>query len=179
MNEYGSVTEPETIRFERLLPGPIERVWDYLTDSKKRSTWLAGGEMELRVGGRVEFVFRNRELTGHDDPPPPKYAEYDKESFMHGRVTICEPPRRLAYTWGEKTGEDSEVTFELTKRADKVLLVLTHRRLGSRDTMLGAAGGWHAHLDILADRLEGRAPASFWPTHTRLEAEYDRRIPNE
>ncbi len=41
---------------------------------------------------------------------------------------------------------------------------------------MNAAGGWHAHLDILVARLEDRAPDSFWPTHTRLEAEYERRI---
>ena len=43
-------------RLERLLPGPIERVWAYVTESDKRATWLAGGEMELRVGGKVHAV---------------------------------------------------------------------------------------------------------------------------
>ena len=52
MNEYGVITHPDTVRLERLLPGPIERVWDYLTDSKKRGTWLATGTMDLRVGGK-------------------------------------------------------------------------------------------------------------------------------
>jgi hypothetical protein len=32
---FGVLIEPGTIRFERILPGPIERVWDYLTDSEK------------------------------------------------------------------------------------------------------------------------------------------------
>lgn len=36
MNEYGVVTEARTIRMERLLPGPIERVWDYPTKYDKR-----------------------------------------------------------------------------------------------------------------------------------------------
>ena len=30
--DYGTITEAGAIRFERLLPGPIERVWAYLTD---------------------------------------------------------------------------------------------------------------------------------------------------
>jgi uncharacterized protein YndB with AHSA1/START domain len=51
MSEYGVVTEAGTIRFERVLPGPIERVWAYLTESKERGKWLASGEMDLRVGG--------------------------------------------------------------------------------------------------------------------------------
>ena len=41
----------------------------------------------------------------------------------------------------------------------------------------GVAGGWHAHLDILEDVLRGLAPTGFWARHTRLEAEYDARLP--
>ena len=44
MNDYGVLTAPDTLRIERLLPGPIERVWQYLTDSDKRATWLAVGK---------------------------------------------------------------------------------------------------------------------------------------
>lgn len=168
---------PDTLRLERLLPGPAERVWAYLTDSEKRGQWLATGEMDLRVGGRVEHVWDNSRLTGHDDPPPPKYAEQATQTVsMTGRITECEPPHRLAYTWGE--GEEySLVRFELSRRGDEVLLVLTHSRIDKRDHLIGAAAGWHAHIDILADRLAGRPPASFWPTHTRLEAEYEERLP--
>lgn len=172
MNDYGVVTARDTLRIERLLPGPIERVWRYLTDSDKRGTWLASGGMELHVGGRVEHVFRNSELTEHDDPPPEKYAKYAGESRFEGCITACEPPHLLAYTWGE----ESEVTFELTPRADKVLLVLTHR-LRDRDEMISVVGGWHTHLGILDARLEGRTPPGFWATHTRLEAEYAQRLP--
>ena len=177
MNDFGVVTAPGTVRIERLLSGPIERVWSYLTESEKRGRWLASGEMELRVGGRVEHVFNNSELTEHDDPAPPKYAKYACESRMHGKITECEPPRLLSYTWGGDPAEGSEVRFELTPRVDKVLLVVTHRRLADHDEMISVAAGWHTHLDILLDRLEDREPAGFWATHTRLEAEYERRIP--
>ena len=179
MNSYGQITEPGTVHFERLLPGPIERIWAYLTESEKRASWLASGSMELRVGGRVELIFRNSELTDDDDPPPPKYVEQGGEVSMQGRVTACEPPRLLAYSWGGEAGGDSEVRFELHPRADKVLLVLTHRRLATHDAMISVAGGWHAHLGILADRLNGTAPDGFWRTHTRLENEYLRRIPTD
>lgn len=175
MTEYGVVTEPGTVRFERLLPGPVERVWEYLTDSTKRGTWLASGEIEPRVGGRVEHVFRNAELTQDDDPPPAKYAQYGGTIVTEGRVTAYDPPRLLSYTWAESAGE-SEVTYELAAQADKVLLVLTHRRISDRNEMLSAAGGWHLHLNILADRLAGREPAGFWSSVERLEAEYDRLL---
>lgn len=177
MNDFGTVIAPGTVRIERSLPGPIERVWDYLTDSERRSTWLAAGTMDLHAGGQVELVFHNSELTRNDEPPPAKYAQYAGESRMSGTITVCEPPHLLAYTWGEESGEESEVRFELRAQGDRVQLVVTHSRLPDRDTMLSVASGWHVHLGILIDRLEGREPAGFWTTHTRLEAEYARRMP--
>ena len=43
--DYGAVTAaPNTVRIQRLLPGPMERVWAYLTDSELRRQWLAAGE---------------------------------------------------------------------------------------------------------------------------------------
>lgn len=175
MNDYGVVTEPGTLRLERVLPGPIERVWAYLTDSEKRGKWLAPGEMDLRVGGRTELKFRNSDLSPKAEPTPDRYKQYEGVSFQ-GRITRCEPPRVLSYTWGEAWGQDSEVTFELTPRGAEVIMVLTHRRLVGRDTMVSVASGWHTHVGILIDMLNEREPAGFWSTHARLEAEYEKRI---
>jgi uncharacterized protein YndB with AHSA1/START domain len=72
---YGALIEPATLKIQRLLPGPIERVWAYLTESDLRRQWLAAGEMEMKVGAPFEFVGRNDELT---DPPgqrPPGFSE--------------------------------------------------------------------------------------------------------
>ena len=174
--DYGMRTAPDTVRVERLLPGPIERVWQYLTDAELRAQWLAGGEIEPRIDGRVELVFNNSTLTENDDPPPPKYAQFAGESRMGGKVTEFDPPHVLAYTWGEADASHSHVRFELATKGDQVRLVVTHSRLATREGMLSVAGGWHAHLDILRDRMDGRAPDGFWRSHARLEAEYDRRL---
>jgi uncharacterized protein YndB with AHSA1/START domain len=175
---YAKLVAADTVRFERILPGPIERVWAFLTESGKRARWLAAGAMELHVGGRVELVFRNSDLTENDDPPPEKYAGYGAESRMDGRITACEPPRLLAYTWGGESGSGaSEVRFELGAQGDEVRLLLTHTRLPNREQMLSVAGGWHAHLALLSDHLADRNPDGFWRTHTRLESEYERLIP--
>lgn len=58
-----------------------------------------------------------------------------------------------------------------------MLLVVTRRRLAASDELVNIAAGSHTHLDILADRLEGRVQGGFWATQTRLEAEYQQRIP--
>lgn len=175
--DYGVVTATDTVRIERTLPGPIERVWAYLTDPVKRATWLAGGSTDLRPGGAMTLVFHNNTLAAADDVPPPKYEKYGGEITESARVIECEPPRLLSHTWGEGNGASSEVRFELTPHGDKVQLVVTHRRLPNRGETLAVSGGWHVHLDILAARLEGREPPSIWRSLARVEPEYDRRIP--
>jgi uncharacterized protein YndB with AHSA1/START domain len=165
MSEFGVVPEARTVCIRRVLPGPIERVWAYLTESEKRGRWLASGPMELHV-----------ELTPHAEPTPEKYKGRGECASVHGRITRCDAPRLLSYTWGGPSGE-SEVTFELTPQGEDVMLVLTHRRLGNRGAMVSVAGGWHTHLGILLDQLEGREPRPFWSTFEPLEAEYERRLP--
>ena len=176
MSRYGERIDDTTVRFERLLPGPIERVWEYLTNGNKRAKWLCEGETELRIGGRVEMHFHNASLSTRPDiDPPDKYKDLPERPSYRGTVTQCEPPRLLAHTW-DFENDHSEVCYELEEVGDKVRLVLTHRKLASRDEIISASGGWHTHLDILEDVLSGREPQAFWKTHTPLEAEYERRF---
>ena len=177
MKNYGTITGHGTLRFERLLPGPIERVWAYLTESEKKGRWLASGDVEPRVGGKVDLYFHHKSLSELDDPIPEKYKHMEEGTYFTGRVTGWDPPRLLSYTWGEETGEESEVTFELEPKGDKVLLTLTHRRLGDdRDMLISVASGWHTHLDILEDRLNEREAQGFWRTHNHMEKEYEQRL---
>lgn len=174
MSEYGVFSDRQSIRFERVLPGPIERVWAYITESEKRATWLARGPMDLRVGGEVALTWHHSELSAEKQAPP-HYQKYEGCSLV-GRVTRCEPPRLLSFTWPEESGHESEVSFELTPRGNDVVLVLAHRRLSDVKTLLSISGGWHTHVDILVDQLNGREPRPFWTTHERLAAEYKERL---
>ncbi|MDI7860885.1 SRPBCC family protein [Rhizobiaceae bacterium n13] len=175
--DFAVATTKDSVRIERLLPGPIERVWSYLTEQEKRRRWMAAGVVEMQEGGVVCHVFDNSRLTSRDDHPPAKYAALDGPVKSHGIVTACEAPRLLAYTFSEESGEPSEVRFDLSESGSQVLLVVTHTRIPNRAAMLSFTAGWHTHLDILRDRLEGREPELFWPKHTRLEEEYGSRIP--
>ncbi len=176
MSEYGVVTGPSTVRFERVLPGPIERVCAYLTESEKRRTWLASGEMELRVGGRVELKFNHANLSASVEPTPERYKHEIGETFI-GRITRCEPPRLLSFIWDIAAPHSSEVTFELTPRGVDVILVLTERRMRDHAEMVSIASGWHTHLGILVDHLNGREPRLDWSTRAQVEAEYEKRLP--
>lgn len=175
--EFGIVTEAGSVRFERLLPGPIERVWRYLTDSEMRGTWLAKGVMDLRVGSRSALHFRHADLSPVREETPEQYRHKECGGTITVEILRCDPPRLLAMTWEHESLPTSEVTFELTPRGDKVLLALTHRRLGDRGMMISVASGWHTHLAILADNLDGVTPRPFWSSHERAAAAYERRIP--
>lgn len=167
---YGVVTEPTTLTIQRVLPGSVERVWDYLTKSDLRRQWLAAGDMDLRVGGAYEFVWRNDELN---DPPSQRPEGFDEEHRMQGEVTACDPPHRLSISWGSTGGVD----FSLRQQGDKVLLTLVHHRLPDRTTMLNVSAGWHMHLDVLVARASGDTPPPFWDGWQRLKQEYAERLP--
>lgn len=167
---YGELSEPATLTIKRVLPGPIERVWKYLTESDLRRQWLAAGDMDLQRGASFELVWRNDELT---NPPGKKPDGFGAEHRMTCEITEVDPPRKLAFTWGRSGG----VSIELTPMGKDVLLTLVHHRLPDRETMLMVGAGWHAHLDILVARARGEKPAAFWDAWVGLKAEYDKRLP--
>ncbi|HEY4322062.1 MAG TPA: SRPBCC family protein [Gemmatimonadales bacterium] len=161
--------EANTLRMERVLTGPIERVWQYLTDAELRGKWLAAGPMELRAGGRVEMTWANDTLSPLPDEVPEK--QVGARSSMQGTVVACDPPRMIRYEW--QIGVDAtEVTFELSPAGENVLLRLTHRRVTVPATLQGVSIGWQSHLDVLADVLEGKTPRPFWKNFTALKERY-------
>lgn len=170
---YGKFHGRGEVRLVRLLPGPIERIWQYLTDPEKRARWICGGVLEQKSGGKVEFAMHHKKLAPNETPPA-KYAQVqDPGVTFEGRVLKCEPPHLLVYTFGS---DDSVVTFELTPQGQQVQLVLTHRTVGAEEQgeLCNYASGWHTHLDYLIAVLEGRTLTSFWATHAKNEAVYQK-----
>ena len=104
---YGEVIEPATLKIERLLPGPVDRVWDYLTKSDLRRQWLASGDMARKTGADFELTWRNDELT---DPPGKRPEGFSEEHSAVCKLLEYDPPHILSYTFGKH----GEVTFTLT-----------------------------------------------------------------
>lgn len=163
----------DTVRIERWLPGTVERVWAWLTERDKRAQWLADGAVTPAVGGEVALAFAHDALS--HERSPERYRQQAGQPHL-GRVTRYEPPHLLSHTWPEQHGVVSEVCFELAAQGDGVLLVVTHRRLPDRATMIDVASGWHAHLGLLCDHLNGRTPRGFWTAHDAAERDYTRRF---
>jgi uncharacterized protein YndB with AHSA1/START domain len=170
IDAYGALSEPATLTIQRMLPGPIERVWSYLTESDLRRQWLASGQMEMKVGAPFEFVWRNNELT---NPPGKRPEGFGEEHRMPSQIIELDPPRKLSFTWRNS----GDVTFTLEPRGERVLLTVVHRRLPNRGETLGVSAGWHAHLDMLVARMNGEEPEPFWDHWIKLKADYDPRIP--
>ncbi|MEQ9467947.1 MAG: SRPBCC family protein [Ekhidna sp.] len=170
MDKYGKLINDHTLYFERMLAGPIERVWEYLTDEKKRGLWFAGGSTDLIPKGEMKLIFHNSTLSPTPEPTPEKYKDF-RDGFESIAIVLkAEPPHLLVLEW------EGIVTFKLEEAGDKVKLTLTHENLKeTKDARVGTLAGWHTHLDILVDLMNGREPEGFWSVHMKLEEEYEEK----
>jgi uncharacterized protein YndB with AHSA1/START domain len=167
---FGIITEPATLTIQRVLPGPVDRVWRYLTESDLRRKWLASGVMELKQGATFTLTWHNDELT---NPPGNRPEGFGPEHSMESHIIAIDPPHKLVFAW-----RAGEVSFELLPQGEKVLLTLIHRRISDRNNMVMIGAGWHMHLDILVARVSGeKDPAPFWDGWMRMREAYERRVP--
>jgi uncharacterized protein YndB with AHSA1/START domain len=153
MNDLATITGRSTLTFVRYLPGPIERVWSYLTDPTYLASWFSAGSVAGHVGGDVRF-----------------------EMGAHGNITAYEPPRVLEYTWNEEETPcgpipDALVRWELAQEGNRVRLTLTHSRL-AETALVSLGAGWHTFLDRLNESLAGQALSPLEETYGRLEPVY-------
>jgi len=160
--DFGTLLDAHALRFERDLPGPIERVWAYLTESDLRATWLYPGEVPREVGG--EFT---KTWEGEDGEPG---------GGLTLRTRIYDPPHVLEYDWIELSApggaiRDSYVRFELTANGDRVHLTFTQRALPVDGyTTIGA--GWHVHLDTLVAQVAGQGGPDAFTRYAAIAPRY-------
>lgn len=146
-NASGEVSKVPCLTFTRLLPGPVERVWEYLTDTTRLPAWFGeDSHLEPGPGGAVRL------MGGH----------------IRGIVTQWHPPTKLVYTWNVFDPEDgpaavsnypeSYPTFELESRGEDVVLTFRHFPIIDRFVPQSAMG-WHTMLDLLEAALrDGEVP---------------------
>jgi uncharacterized protein YndB with AHSA1/START domain len=138
--------------------------------------------MPSKVGETFHMQFKHSKLSPHTTEPPEKMREKARNGHSSTNVLLaCEPPRRLAFTFGGEKDPNkiSEVEFRLEPEGDpkdnKVRLTLTHTKIPDRGVMVGVSGGWHAHLDVLGYRARGETPPAFWDIWRQYDGVYDKR----
>lgn len=137
---YDMIENRPTLRFARRLSHPVDLVWRAITDPAELAQWfpteVAG---DLRVGGRMTFTFEQHTLP-------------DGSNTMSGEVTDLDPPRLLAFHWGE-----DHLRFELDPVGREQCDLRLTVQLGTRDKAARDAAGWHVCLDRLARLVGGAA----------------------
>jgi uncharacterized protein YndB with AHSA1/START domain len=137
---YDTIENRPALSFERRLSHPVEVVWRAITESDELEHWFPSRVevASLEPGAEMTFTFEEMPLEG-------------VPTTMSGRVTEFDPPRRLAFFWGE-----DHLRFELepVPGGQGCLLRLTVL-LDSRDKAARDGAGWHVCLDRLETLLAG------------------------
>jgi uncharacterized protein YndB with AHSA1/START domain len=144
MSQDAQFTHAHMVRFDRVVPGPAEKVWAILADTQWLPGWYGAGAIEPEVGGKVEL------MGGH----------------IRGVVTQWDPPQRLAYTWNVFNPGDtaspypeSYLTLTLAAAGNDVSLTLEHLPVLERFVKLNAMG-WHTYLDMVTAAAHGETVQS-------------------
>src|SRR5665213_3192538 len=94
MNNMGQIVNSHTVRIERLLPAPIERVWDYFSRPEYVSTWLMECTLEPKLHGLISLK---------SEPIPEGSIENVQVephvTTIRGLISEFDPPRSIAFTW--------------------------------------------------------------------------------
>ncbi|MGI8868288.1 MAG: SRPBCC family protein [Mycobacteriales bacterium] len=143
------------VRFERTYAAPVDRVWRAVSTPAGLEHWFPSAvEIEARPGGVIRFI---------GDPNVD-----DRE----GTVVEFEPPRRLAFTWG-----DNVLHISVEALADSRTRLVLIDVLGERGEAARNAAGWTvclAELDKGIAGTPGEGPHS--PTAESWQQAYDRYV---
>ncbi len=121
------------IVFERILPHPVQKVWDAITRPEELKYWFTDIQYEPVEGAQMTIQFRDGARTR-----------------SYGEIVHIEPPVRFVWTW---EGELAE--WELTPLGpDATKLVFRYSRVDG-SYALKVAAGFHSILDLLVARLAG------------------------
>lgn len=173
MDDFARAVDGHAIRFERLLPGSLDLLWSYLEDSDTRGSWLARGTLPLNIGDTFEFHFHHAKLSPDTAPTPERFKPFDSGHAVQYRLIAREALRLLHYGW---IANGCEALFRLSAAGERSKLVLIHSGLADRDETIAYAAGWHTHLAVLRDVLNGQSPPAFWPAYAEHEVAYRQRF---
>jgi uncharacterized protein YndB with AHSA1/START domain len=129
---------PHTLRVERLMPHPAEKIWRALTQGPLIEEWLMQNNFQPVVGHRFNF---------RSTPMPHWNGVVDCE------VLVVEPNKRLSYRWNSSGAEaiaglKTVVTWTLTPTGGgtHVRMEQSGFRPGDSNNYQGANYGWQKYV---------------------------------
>lgn len=147
-----SVDGKGVVHMEDRYDTDIDDLWSALTDPQRLARWIAEVDGDLRLGGEFRATF----TSGWEG---------------HGRVEVCEPPRRLLVTMAPGREDETVIEAELVADGDQTSLVLEERGLPLEELAAHGAG-WQAHVEDLAAHLAGRERTDWRTRWTELTPSY-------
>lgn len=171
MEEKCILVNKHTVKLERLIPHPIESVWQYFVDKDKLSHWLMPAYIDNEPGGLIEYI---------SEPVPEGVADGHElephECAIHGMISEYEPPHVLEYSWNESSyASATQFRIELSEKDGKTHLILVHSHLDP-EFMAAVAAGWHIHIESVMALLRGEEKPDFMPRFNELLPEYKAMI---
>lgn len=165
-DDYGTQLEDGSMRFVRMVQGPVDRVWAYLVDPDKRAQWLCGGTSGQKPGDSFTLAFDNSKLgEGTESEKDPSRGSPHQ---MSAEMTISKPHRLLAFRWN-----GAETRFELEEADNTVKLTVIQSPPTELSQRIGMATGWHTHLGVLVAVLQDEQALSFWPAFDMAKSHYE------
>lgn len=117
------------IKHTWFLEHPVERVWEYLTDSELLAQWLMKNDFKPIVGHRFQFHTKMIVNMGFD-------------GNVYCQVLEIVPLKRLSYSWKGGPGKgkitlDSVVTWTLIEKDGGTELTIEHTGFAGLKNFLG------------------------------------------
>lgn len=128
------------VSMDELLPVPVERVWNALTDPSMINRWLmATDDFEAKVGAR--FTLRDQ---------PHRWFR----GYIECEVLELSPPHRMVWSWSSTDDiAPTRLVIELEAHGQETRLTLRHTGEADEPEVRGTTAGWATKLGELAATL--------------------------
>lgn len=125
------------VRIEDRLDATIGEVWSAITEPARLARWYGDVEGDLRVGGE----FRSHVFASGWEGT--------------GRITECDPPRRLAFVSSEPGRPEHALEITLTAAGGQTVVVYENHGV-PLDLLFAYGAGEQIHVEDLGAHLAGR-----------------------
>lgn len=141
------------VRIEDRLDAGIDEVWSALTEPERLARWYGEVGGDLRAGGE----FHSRVFASGWEG--------------NGRITECDPPRRLAFVSWEEGRPEHALEVTLTSEGDRTLIVYENHGV-PLDLLFAYGAGEQIHVEDLGAHLAGRERDADEARWAALESAY-------